>query len=635
MGYGTTGKILRVDLTKSVISIETFDEGFYRKYPGGKALAAYYLLKECPAGVDPLGPDNVLIMAAGLITGAPIATATRYTVAARSPLTEAYGESEAGGFWGPELKFAGYDAIIFKGKAPHPVYLWVHDGEAEIRDARHLWGREPFEVQADIRAELGDDLVRVLQIGVAGENLVRYAAITNELRHFNGRNGMGAVMGSKNLRAVAVRGHMKYADLAHDYPAILEITRRLAKDVKTHPQSADLTEKGTPGLVLGLNAAGILPTKNFKGGAFDGVAGIGWDSYKEILTARKSCYACSVRCKREVTVNDRYQVSPNYGGPEYETVAAFGSNCGVSDLQAVAKANELCDRYLLDSISCGSTVSFAMECFENGLLTLEDTGGIELRFGNAEAMLQVVELIGKRQGIGNLLAEGTCRASQAIGAGAGQFALHIKGQELPMHDPRGKVGLGLGYAISENGADHLTAIHDPTIANPESIPFKGAVKWGLKEAIPPREMSLRKVEAYQLFENWSSFGKCVGYCYFGPAPRSFIQAEDILGSIQAATGWDVDLAELLQMGERATNLARLFNTREGFTSKDDTLPERLFQPLETGALTGVAMPRDLFEWGMKELYRLKGWNPETGIPQRGKLDELDLGWAADLVGIET
>ncbi len=630
---GFTGKILYVDLTTGSLHTETFDEADYRLYPGGRALAAYLLLRHMPPGADPLGPDNVLVLANGLLTGAPFSTATRFTAAARSPLTGAYGESEAGGFWGPELKMAGWEAIVVTGQAAEPVYLSVQDDRAELRDARHLWGREPEEAQATIRAELGDKLTRVLQTGPGGENLVRFAALTNDLRHFNGRTGMGAVMGSKRLKAIAVRGSGKYLSLARDPEGVADLGKRLAKLVKQHPQSWDLQEKGTPGLTAGLNAAGILPTRNFRSGAFEGADNLRWEAYeREILTARRSCYACAVRCKREVGVDDRYQVSTSYGGPEYEAVAGFGSNCMVDDLQAVAKANELCNRYTLDAISTSATIAFAMECFEHGLIGPEDTGGLDLRFGNAEAMVRCVELIARREGIGNLLAEGSRRAAEVIGGDAHYFAIEVKGQELPMHDPRGKVAVGLGYAVSETGADHLTAFHDTMLANPESVGFKGAMPLGIREPLAPRDLSRKKAEAYALLENWSSLERAVGLCYFGPAPRSFISVGEVVDVIHAATGWDVTVEELLQTGERATNLARIFNVREGFSRADDTLPRRLFEPLEGGALAGVAYPKDDFVRALTDLYEIKGWDLQTTMPTRERLAALDIEWAADLVG---
>ena len=631
MNFGTSGKILRVDLTTQSTCVDTFDEAFYRLYPGGKALAAYTLLRELPRGTEPLDPANILILANGVLTGAPFSTATRFTAAARSPLTRAYGESEAGGFWGPELKMAGWEALVITGRATQPVYLWIHNDRVEIRDARHLWGREPEAVQTTIREELADKLIRVLQIGSGGENLVRFAAMTNELRHYAARCGIGAVMGSKNLRAIAVRGTTRYADFAHDPKPIAALGTTLAKRVKEHPQSWDLQNKGTPGLVDGLNAAGILPTRNFHQGAFEQIDQIKWDAYeKELLTARRSCYTCAVRCKREVKVDDRYQVSDAYGGPEYETLDSFGPNCGIGDLQALAKANELCNRYILDTISCGSTIAFAMECFEHGLIGLKETGGMDLRFGNVAAMLKTIELIAKRQGIGDLLAEGTRRAAELIGGDARYFAMQVKGQELAMHDPRGKVGVGIGYAINEAGADHLTSVHDPMIANPDSVGFKGAAPLGIA-AVPARELSARKVRNYYIMENWTSAEKVTGMCFFGPTPRSFIQVDELVSALRAATGWDIDAQEIMRIGERATNLARAFNIREGFTRQDDVLPERLHQPLENGALAGVAIPKAEFENALTQVYQLKGWDPQTTAPTRAKLRELGIEWVANLL----
>lgn len=629
--YGTTGKILRVDLTNQTTRVETFDESFYRLYPGGKAIGAYILLRELPRGTEPLEPANILILANGVLTGAPFSTATRFSAIARSPLTRAFGEAEAAGYWGPELKNGGWEAIVITGRADKPVYLWIHNARVEIRDARHLWGRDVLEAQETIRAELGDKLIRVLQIGIGGENLVRFAGLTNELRHFAARAGIGAVMGSKNLRAVAVRGTGRYADIAYDAKGVGALGPVLAKRVKEHPQSWDLQNKGTPGLVDGLNAAGILPTRNFHQGAFENIDDIKWEKYeKELLTARRSCYACAVRCKREVQVDDRYHVSDAYGGPEYESLDSFGPNCGIGDLQAIAKANELCNRYVLDSISCGSTIAFAMECFEHGLIGLKETGGIELRFGNADALLQTIELIARREGIGDLLAEGTRRAAEIIGGDARYFAMQVKGQELPMHDPRGKVGVGLMYAINEAGADHLVSAHDTVLANPDSVSFKGAAPLGV-EPLPPREISARKARNYYLVENWTSAEKVTGLCYFGPTPRSFIQTDEVVNALRAATGWDITLEEVTRIGERATNLARAFNVREGFTRRDDVLPERLFQPLENGALAGVAIPKAEFEQMLEEVYRLKGWDPQTAAPTRAKLRELGIEWVADLL----
>ena len=633
MLFGTPGKILYVDLTQAKTWVEPIQEDQYRQYPGGKALAAALLLKEAPPHVDPFSPENPLIFATGLLCGAPMPTASRFIVVARSPLTGAYGESEAGGFWGPELKAAGYELIVVRGRASRPVYLWITDNTVEIRDAGHLWGREPAEVQAQIRTEMGDTLVRVLQIGLAGENQVRYAAITNELRHYNGRTGMGAVMGAKNLKAIAVRGRTRYTDYAADTPGLLRVAKKLSQETKTNPIPWGMHEQGTLALVDSLNASGILPTRNFHMGVFDEKDRINWASYADqIFTGPRSCYACSVRCKREVEAHDRFEVSGEYGGPEYETVVGFGSNCMISDIQAVAKANELCDRYTLDTITTSATIAFAMECFEAGLIGLEDTSGIDLHFGNIESMLKMIDLIARREGFGDLLAEGSKIAAQQIGQGSLDFTIQVKGEELAMHDPRGKVGVGLGYAVCETGADHLVTVHDPSLANPESFTFKAARLISDRIVpLPPRELSPQKAANYLVFEKWVSFGKSVGLCFFGPAPRSYMLLPDVIDAVRCASGWDMPVEEMLAIGERGTDLARIFNLREGFTPADDTLPPRLFSPLENGPLCGVSISRAEFATALAALYEYKGWDAVTGIPTPEKLRTLGIEWAGELL----
>lgn len=634
MGYGSNGRILRVDLTRGRCDIEPLDEASYRLYPGGKALAAWLLLRELAPGTDPLSADNVLVFANGLLTGAAVSTASRFTVAARSPLTGAYGESEAGGYWGPELKMAGFEAIVVTGRAPEPTYLSIAGGQATLRPAAHLWGRDPHEVQDLLREELGDRYTRVLQIGRAGENQVRIAALVNELTHFNGRTGMGAVMGSKNLKAIAVRGRQPYAKIAHDPKPIAELGKSLARRVQEHPQAWDMQARGTPGLLGALDAAGMLPTRNFREGVFEGAAKLGWTAYEtQLLVGRGTCYACSVRCKREVEVQDGpYRVDRRYGGPEYETLQGFGGLCGVDDLQAVALANELCNRHVLDSISTASTIAFAMECFEHGLIDASDSGGIDLRFGHADAMLEMIERIARREGLGELLSHGTRYAAAAIGGEAMRFAIQVKGQELPMHDPRGKVGVGLGYAIGECGADHLYAVHDTLLANPDSLSFQAAKVLGV-EALPALELGARKARNYAILENWSSFGKVVGLCFFGPAPRSFLQIDEVLHMVECATGWSLALEDMLRIGERATNLARAFNVREGLGRADDALPDRLFEPLPAGPLVGKAISRDDFDATMQALYLQKGWDPVTTAPSRERLRALDIEWVADHLGV--
>ena len=453
MVNGYAGRMLRVNLTDNTLETAELTEDFCRRYVGANGFVGYYLLQEVPRGADPLGPDNALIFAAGPITGIPVAGAGRHALGGKSPLTGGYGESDVGGFFGAEMRHAGFDAILIKGRARKPVYLWVHDGEAEIRPAEHLWGMSTLECQHTLQAELGDQRIRTAAIGPAGERLVRYACVIHDLRHAAGRTGMGAVMGSKNLKAIAARG--KATIPVADPEAVKSLGKWMAQHWKE--KSWEMHDTGTSGGVEDLNAIGALPTRNFQDGQFEGAARISGATMRDtILVDRGGCYACPLRCKRVVKVNDQdYHVDPEYGGPEYETVAAFGSNCAVDDLRAISKANELCQAYGLDTISTGMAVSFAMECFEEGLLTAEDTGGLDLRFGNAEAMVEIVRQIAERQGLGDLLAEGPQRAAASIGRGADQFVLAVKGQPFPMHECRTRHGQALGYAVSPTGAQLL------------------------------------------------------------------------------------------------------------------------------------------------------------------------------------
>ncbi len=628
MGNGWNGKILRVNLSESKIETQELPEVFYRTYLGGSAFSIYHLLKELPRGTDPLGPENVLIFACSIITGSMLPGATRFTTAAKSPLTGAFGEAEAGGYWGPELKKAGYDAVIVKGKSPKPVYLWIHDGQVEIRDAGRVWGKDSGEAQDLIRAELGDEArrsatgrVRIAQTGPGGEKLVRFANITNDLKHFNGRTGMGAVMGSKNLRAIAVRGTGKVS--VADEEGLRNVIRWLRDNWKHQP--GDLHDLGTPRLVRLLNADGILPTRNFKSGEFDKAMEISGERMKEtILKGRGTCYACPVACKREVEVPGK--VLRRYGGPEYETLAALGSCCGVSDLEAVSLGNQICGQYCIDTISTGACIAFAMECYENGILTKEDTGGLDLRFGNADAMLQLTAMIARREGLGDILAEGVKRAAEKIGRGAEKFAFHIKGQELPMHEPRGKRGNALSFATSPTGADHVESPHDVMFTNLDPGGKHPFAMYGLLEPLKQLDMSPKKVRAFFCGQlTWSIYNS-LGMCNFAGVPLGPLPLDQLVRGVRAVTGWNMTLFEMTKVAERANAMARIFNFREGFTKADDRLPSRLHEPLAGGPLKGVAIDKAQFQAFMEMYYEAMGWNPQTGYPTKGKLAELGLDW---------
>ena len=624
MPYGYNGRILRVDLTKGTISEENPPEEVYRRYMGGSALSLYFLLKEMKPKVDPLGPDNLLVFMSNVLSGLPMPGLTRYTVAARSPLTGGFGEAEAGGFWGPELKMAGFDGILIHGCSPMPVYLWIKDGEAEIRDASNLWGKDTGEVQEGIREELGDKRIRVAQCGQAGENQVRYACVVNELKHANGRTGMGAVMGSKKLRAIAVRGTGKISTA--DSERVGELRKEVVDAVPKSPMGHTFKKFGTPVFVMGLQNSGILPTRNFQEGRFEGAEAISADTMeKTVLEGPKGCYSCPILCKRTVKIEGKYAATPEYGGPEYETLGSLGSVCGIDNLEAVCHGNELCNRWGLDTISTGMSIAFAMECTERGILTKEDTDGIDLRFGNTDGMLEMVRKIAFREGFGDMLAEGVQRASRKIGKGSEAYAMHIKGMEFPLHDPRGKYGVGLGLALSPTGADHIEAPHDTSFTTDGVM--LGAIKpLGIIEPMSATEMGPPKVRQFMHTQQMFSFFNSLGICNFSAVPYTAYTLPKIAELLEAVTGWNTSLYEIMELGERAITMARMFNMREGFTQQDDSLPERFFEPLEEGTPGEKRIKREDFSEGLRLYYEAMGWDSKTGVPTDGRLAFLGLEW---------
>lgn len=619
MADGIAGKLLHVDLTTRQIRTEELPQTTMRKYLGGGALAAHILLREMRPGVDSFGPDNVLVFMTSVINGLSLSGTNRYTAAAKSPLTGGYGESEAGGWWGPELRAAGWDGVVIRGQSTSPVYLWIKDDKVEIRDAVPYWGKLSGEVQDGLEQELGDKRVRVLQTGISGERGVRFAAIVNQLKHFHGRCGLGAVMGSKRLKAIVARGSKPPGALDRE-----SAKRQLVWFREHYDRAKDrFYQLGSSSGVLALEASGILPTRNFRDGSFEGARAISGQTMRDtILVNRGTCYACAVSCKREVEVKE-LGVTPKYGGPEYETLAASGSLCGVDDLKALALINQLYAQYVLDSISTGAVIAFAMECYEHGIITQQMTGGLDLTWGNAQAVIDIVHQIGKRDGLGRLLGEGVKRAAAELGRGAERFALHVKGQELPMHDPRGKKGLSLAYALSPTGADHMEAPHDPLYAgfHPQGHPM-GPL--GLIEPLDPLELDAKKVRAF--FETqkvWSSYNS-VGMCDFVGAPLNGLEFQPIVDYINAVTGWNMSLYELLKVGERNNTLARMFNVREGFTPDDDVLPQRMHEGIGNGALKGQRIDPAQFLAARRIYYEMAGWDPNTGTPTHAKLAELGL-----------
>jgi len=644
MIHGYNGKIMHVDLTSGHISVEEPGEAFYRKYMGGSALALHYLLKEIPAGVDPLGPDNVLVFALSVLTGAAISGQSRMTAAAKSPLTGAIGDSQGGGFWPAEFKFSGFDAIVLKGKAEKPVYLWIHDGEYELRDATHLWGKITGDAEATLKEELGDKKIEVLQVGPAGEKGVRFAAIMSMSNRANGRTGMGAVMGTKNLKAIAVRG--KVRPKAADKTALRALAKWGAANLD-ESDIAGLAKYGTAETTGANNSSGGLPTYNFNSGVFENWEPIdGTTMYDTILKGaaegkqdrdgRDTCYACTVRCKRVVEITEGpYKVDPRYGGPEYETSSTFGNYCAIDDLAAVSKANELCNKYGMDTISCGATISWAYEAFNEGKLTLQDTGGLDLTWGNAESMVKLTDQIAKREDFGDLLAEGSQRAAKKIGRGTEEFLITFKGQEAPAHMPRVKRSLGIIYAVNPFGADHESHEHDPSFEGDFEYYADRMAVLGFTEGTETRSLSDEKIRFTVAGQRMYSAMDSLNLCQFvyGPAWQLY-GPNDMVEAVRAVTGWeDVSFDELQRVGERRVNMMRAFNAREGMDRKDDVIPDKLFKPLIGGVSDGLKLDRDEMAAAMEKYYEFSGWDVETGNPTRSKLEELDLGWVAEQIGL--
>jgi aldehyde:ferredoxin oxidoreductase len=629
MPFGYHGKILHLHLDDLTIDVETPSEDFYQTYFGGSAMGLYYLLKNTPAGADPLGPENTLVLAVSPLTGTPISGQSRMTAVAKSPLTDAVGDAQCGGFFPAEFKFSGYDAIVIYGRAEKPVYLWINNGEAELRPAGHLWGKTTGEVDDLLKRELGDDKIQVLQTGLAGENGVRFSAIINMANRANGRTGMGAVLGSKNLKAIAVRG--KQRPKVADSKGLNQLARWGAKEF---PDSDvyGLGLLGTAEIVASQNKVGGLPTRNWFSGTFEAWKPIdGKTMEKTILKERDTCYACTVRCKRVVEITEGpYIVDPRYGGPEYETLSTFGSYCGIDNLEAIAYANQLCNMYGMDTISCGATIAWAMDCFEQGLLTTGDTGGIELRFGDAEAMVQMVEAIAKREGFGALLAEGSARAAERIGRGTQDLVVAVKKQEMPAHMPQVKRSLGLIYAVNPFGADHQSHEHDPGYGDyPERM-----AEIGLTNPQPDDVLNEEKVRYALITEYLYCALDTVNMCQFvfGPAWQLY-SAGHLVEAMRHVMGLDYSIDDVLRLGERRLNLLRAFNARESIGREADKLPKKMFQALTGGASDGVALTEKEVEDAKDIYYRMAGWEVSSGRPTRKKLEQLELGWVADMLEV--
>lgn len=610
MLFGYTGRMLDVDLSSGDIGEIPTNEKDARKFIGAKGLGAKMLYDMVEAGTDPFSPENVLMFINGPLTGTLMPTSGRFAVVTKSPLTELFLDSQVGGYFGPEMKFAGYDAVIIRGKSKKPVYLSIFNGEIEIRDASRLWGKTTFETTDAIREELGDMKTRVAEIGPAGEKMVKYAMINIDTYNQKerggqaGRGGAGAVMGSKNLKAVAIRAEngekpFKYADD--------ENFRKIAKEAFKKVSENEFVKNqrrvyGTPVWINPMSELGILPTRNFRTGTFEHADDIsGERMHDTIVVGNKGCYACPILCGKHSVIKEGKYRGTELEGPEYELLALLGSNCYIGALDAVAKASLLVDELGLDGISTGNVLGFAMECHERGLLSSEQVG--ELDFGNDDPYIALIEKIANREGIGDMLAEGVKIMAEKIGYGAENFAMHVKGMEFPGYDPRGSFGMGLAYATSDRGACHQRAW---------TVRAETEGKLGERFSIDGRAKFVKEIQD----ERAAAFSLVV--CDFAP-----LDVSDFVAMLNAATGFDYSEEEYLTAGERIWNIIRLFNLREGITRDDDSLPGRMFEPMMGGATDGIKLSEEMFNKMLGEYYELRGWSPE-GIPTEDTLKRLDL-----------
>lgn len=621
---GYAGQILYIDLSSGKIEKKALDQDFARKYIGGLGFGTriYLELIKSKPDFDALSPDNPFVLMTGPLTGLKMNGVARWAVGTKSPQTGFWGDANAGGFFGAYLKFAGYDGIVITGKASTPSYIYIRDDFVEIRDASKYWGKDIYETNDSMLEDLKPESKRpgqVVCIGPAGENLIKFASIINNKRHAAGRTGMGAVWGSKNLKAVYVSGSGEV------HVAQPEQLKELKEELKTVYEDsiyiAALKASGTPAHIDVGIIAGDVPIKNWQMTEWDSINDIGPGAIEEKLFAgHKTCYGCGVACKKDAEVKDGPFKMKKGPSPEYETVATFGSMCLNSSIESVAKANDICNRYGMDTITCGSTIAFAIECFENGLITEKDTDGLNLTWGNSEAIVAMAEKIGKKEGFGAILSEGSAKAAQKIGKNAADFLTTVKGLEAPMHDPRGAHGYGLAYGVSPRGACHVATLNFNVEGGAMLVPEIEDLMIEIQEHSSENRAKLNVAcQDYGMF-----FGSCAIFCELGANPLNATQA---VAMVNHVTGFDFTIDEILQVGRRVWYLKRGLTNLFGARSKDDHLPKRLMTVMEDGPTAGSVPDMDKM---LSEFYELRGFN-EDGVPKKEVLEKNGLADLARLL----
>lgn len=611
-----TGAVLQVDLTEGVVRQEPLDEAFSRTYIGGRGFTSRLQYNLIPRDVDPLGPENVLIIAPGALTGTSAPSAARFVVAARSPLTGILGDANSGGFFGAVLKRAGYSLVLIYGRSARPVYLRIDDDEVALCDAGHLWGKEVHDAVDAIQQQEGRGF-RVAAIGPAGENLVRIASVMADKEHAAARTGLGAVMGSKHLKAIAVRSRQDYP--YRDPTAFKASVEELREIERTDRRAQDLRARGTLGTLMDHHSAiGAMNTRNYQFGQFEGKEKVDHEALAaEYLVRPTGCYGCSLKCDRYSVVKEGEFAGVKVDGPEYSTAVALGSGLGIDNIAAILKGNDLANRYGLDTIDLGGVMAFSMELYQRGILSKEEADGLDLEWGNYHTMLELVRRIAYREGpFADLLAHGVHVAAQEIGRGAERYAVHVKGMTPAPLDARPVQVYNFRYAVGPRGADHLRISAPGGYALDQLPIFEAAEKlryWQGVVAIP------------------DLMGVCkFAYTYYTETPDVALHRTlDVIPALYtAATGFDLTKEQLLETAARVTNVERAHNCRLGLTAADDTLPPRFTEdPMPEGPSKGKVY--DILEPMKEAWYTVQGWDPKTGIPKRETLETLGLSDIAD------
>ena len=611
---GYQGKMLEVDLSQEKVEVNPVPEEWYQKYIGGEGFAAKLIYDRLGNNLDPLSEKNLLILATGPLTATKAPCSGRLCFGFKSPLTGTIGMSNVGGHLAPQIKRAGYDLLIIKGKSQKPVYLMVENEKVELKDASFLWGKDTEETESLIREKYPDKKLRMAEIGPAGEKLIKFSSIMVDAHRAAGRGGPGAVMGSKNLKAIVFSGNNKLE--FSDQEMLNEYAKKAREELNAEEfVREELKPYGTPSFTDSINALGLLPTRNWQQTTFDVMDKIGHQAYHETLDVKAwACYGCPIACGRQTEIKEGKYKGDSGGGPEYETIGAFGSKCEIDDLNAIAEANYICNRMGMDTISAGQIIATAMEWFEKGIIDQKDTEGIELRFKNADAMVAMVEKMAAREGFGDILAEGSYQAAQEIGKGAMDYVIHVKGMELASCGVRASKGETLSHVISPRGADHLR----PYASVIDAFGYLEE-ELGITEKVSPFEDDNK--HWVKPFMELSQLTNLLGVCLFASITLA-VKGSTWTGLYNAVTGLQMSTAEMLKAAERVINLERMFNISEGFERRDDVLPQRLTEEKAADGLgKGQVVRMDIV---LDDFYKSMDWDLKTGVPKKKKLKELGL-----------